>query len=80
MVFKIITEILALLFILEGTMILFNPKWTKTITKSFMKNEGLLKKVAIIELIIGIALLSSQLHINSRKNLKHINLRYYTQK
>lgn len=56
MVLETVLLILALLFIIEGTIISLFPKKTVSLTKKFLKT-GNMKVIGSVELIIGIALL-----------------------
>ena len=56
MIYKIVISLIALLMIIEGAIVTFNPKFTQAITRKLLKNKNAFRTIGIIELIIGIVL------------------------
>lgn len=54
----VILAFISVLFIIEGSIVAFNPKWTKAITKKLMKNTDTLRTIGVIEIIIGLIILA----------------------
>ncbi len=62
MVLEIISLVFAMIFILEGAIVAFNPRWTKAITHKIMRNRDTIRTIGALELIAGFILLFLYFH------------------
>ncbi|GEM_PF-4249709 len=53
---EIIISIIAVLIVLEGAIIAFNPNWTRRVFQKLARKNSSVRTLGIIEIIIGILL------------------------
>jgi uncharacterized protein YjeT (DUF2065 family) len=53
---KVFLNTIAILFLLESLILLLFPRKIKHILKQILRNKNILKKIAILELILGLIL------------------------